>query len=233
MHKALAFLLFLLLTCGCAHTVHYRLTHSDRWTGPKINGVICVQPFVDLAAPMTNAEEQIDGRTWRTNYRRGYSDTNLSAQVTAMIVKHLEYSGLFTKVVSGTQINLVPDWSLSGTLADFQVHGCANEGAENIQAAMASFGMLGAIGGRVATSKMTSEIKTSVKLNDLTLVNKAGQIIWHDSITVSNDVNANFEEADPIVIFKRPDQALRTAVDDLTRRLGNSSLTNQVSVSSN
>jgi hypothetical protein len=216
-----------LLMSGCAHTVGYKLTKSDQWTGPKIEGVVCVQPFVDKSAAITNKEEHIGKETWRTNYRSGYDSTNLSTEVTAMIAKHLAYSGLFTKVVSGTGTNA--DWFLSGTLADFQVHGRVNGKAEGIQAVSAGFGLLGALVGDAATAKMTSEIKTGVKLDDLNLVNQAGRPVWHDTITINTDTNLDFEDANEMIIFVLPDQSLHDAVNELIHHLGNSSLTNHVS----
>jgi hypothetical protein len=231
MERSLFILILPLLLSGCAHTVGYKLTDSDRWTGTKINGVVCVQPIVDDTL-VTNMdwrphEEHIGKEVWRTNYRGGYSHTNLTAEVTAMIIKHLSYSGLFTKVVPETDTNA--DYFFSGALVDFQTRDRVNTEAENIQAVSDGFGLIGAIVGSASTSGMKSEIKTSVKLDDLKLADKSGQIVWQDSITISNDTNADFEEASEVIVFSHPDQALKDAVNKMIWRMGNSSLTNQLS----
>jgi hypothetical protein len=217
-----------ILAAGCAHTVGYKLTEGDRWTGPKIDGAVCVEPFVDHTVAITNEEEYLGKDAWRTNFRKGYDNTNLTAEVTAMIAKHLAYSGLFTTVVSGTETNA--DWFLSGTLADFQVHGRINHKAEDIQLVSSEFGLLGGLAGDAATAKMTSEIRMLVKLDDLNLADKAGHSVWHDAIAINTDTNVDFEEANEVYIFNFPDQSLKDAVNEMIHRLGNSSLTNHASV---
>ncbi len=222
-----------LLLAGCAHTVGYSLNKNDRWTGPKISGVVCVQPFVDHTLVTNLAwapqEEHTSNEVWRINSRGRYEQTNLTANVTAIIAKHLAYSGLFTKVVSEPDTNA--DYFLSGTLVDFQTHARVNTKAEGIEEASASFGLIGALVGSASTSGMKSEIKTSVKLDDLKLTDKPGNVIWQDSICISNDVAVDFEEADELLIYNRPDQALKEAVNEMIHRLGNSSLTNHPSTS--
>lgn len=227
MKKGLFILALPLLAAGCAHTIGYRLTEQDRWTGPKIEGVVCVEPFVDLSAPMPE-EEQNGEETWRTNYRGHYRSANLTAQVTAMIVKHLAYSGLFTKVVSGAGTRA--DWFLSGTLTDFQAQGRVNHEAESIQTSLAGFGLLGGVLGDVATYKMTSEIRTRVTLSDLNLADKTGRSVWHDSISIDTDTNLYFGDAGRYAIFNFPDFALKDAVNQMIHSLGTSFATNHLSV---
>jgi hypothetical protein len=226
MKRMLFLLLALPLLAGCVHTVQYKLTESDRWTGPKIHGTLYVQSFADKSTPLTNKVEHINKEEWRTNYRKGYDTTNLSAQVTAAIVKQLAFSGLFTRVTSGKETNA--DYRLSGTLADFQTRGRANGVAEGIQAGSAGFGLIGALVGTASTSGMKSEIQTSVILGDLQLAGKSDESLWHDSITVTNDVTLAFQEANEYAVFNHADQALKEAVSEMIRRLGNSSLTNHV-----
>ena len=234
MKRNLFVLILPLLLAGCAHTVGYSLNENDRWTGPKINGVVCVQPVVDHTLVTNLAwapqEEHISNEVWRINSRGRYEQTNLTANVTAIIAKHLAYSGLFTKVVSGPDTNA--DYFLTGTLVDFQTRARANTKAEGIEVASgAAFGLVGALIGSASTSGMKSEIKTLVKLDDLKLTDRPGQIVWHDSICISNDVLVSYEEADPYVIYNRPDEALKEAVNEMIRRLGNSSLTNRTNSS--
>ena len=225
--KRIVFFLVLPFLVGCSHTVNYKLNESDRWTGPKISAAVYVKPFVDATTPITNKVEKVGKQVWRTNYRKGYASTNLSSQVTAMIAKHLAYSGLFTSV-SSNEVN--SKYVLSGTLSDFQAHGLANETAENIQAVSAGFGALGALFGAASTSGMKSEIKTSVALSDVQLADKSGEALWRDSISVTNDVHISFEEATQYAIFNHPDKGLRDAVNEMIRRMGNSALTNRTEV---
>jgi len=223
--RRILFILVIPFLVGCAHTVNYQLSEKDHWTGPKISGVVYVKPFEDAAAPITNKVEKIGKEVWRTNYRQGYSSTNLSAQVTAMISKQLIYSGLFAGVSSDeTKAKFV----LSGTLSDFAARGMANDSAETAQQVSAAFGAIGAIIGAASTSEMKSEIKTSVVLSDVQLKDKNGATLWHDSISVTNDVRLHFNEASPVGIFNQPDKGLHEAVNEMIRRMGNSSLTNRV-----
>jgi hypothetical protein len=224
MKRILLWVAMPLLLVGCSHTVKYKLDESDRWTGPKINAVVYVKPFIDNAPLATNKVDRVNKEVWRNNYRKGYSSTNLSAQVTAMISQHLAYSGLF-KGVSSNEVNA--NYVLSGTLSNFQTHALANNKAEDIQAVSAGFGLIGALVGAASTSEMKSEIKTAVALSDVQLADKSGMSLWHDSVGFTNDVHVAFQEADPNVLFIHPDQGLRQAVKEMIRRMGNSSLTNQ------
>ncbi len=219
------------LFSGCAHTVSYKLAESDRWAGAKIDGVVYVQPILDRTTN-TNTdwhfeEEYIGKEVWRTNWRGGYSHTNLTSDVTSIITKHLVHSGIFQNVASGTETNA--DYYLSGTLVVFETRARVNTKAENIQMVSAGFGLIGALVGSASTSGMKSEIKTSVKLDELKLSDRHGQTLWHDSISVSNSVTVDFQEANSMTIFNRPDQALKDAVNELIQRLADSPLTNRVS----
>jgi len=227
MKRILFWLALPLLLVGCSHTVKYKLDESDRWTGPRINGVVYVKPFVDKAPLVTNKVDRVNKEVWRNNYRQGYENTNLSAQVSAMISQHLAYSGLF-KGVSSNEVNA--NYILTGTLSDFRTHALANKTAEGIQAGTAGFGLIGALVGTASTSEMKSEIKTSVALSDVQLADKSGASLWSGSVGFTNDVHVAFQEADAQVLFVHPDQGLRQAVKELIQRMGNSSLTNQATL---
>jgi hypothetical protein len=226
---ALFFGLLSLLGCGCKHHIGYSLEKSDRWKGPAITGVVCVQPITDHAnLSTTNCQVQIDKKTWMTNFRKGYNNTNLTAAVTAMMVKHLAYSGLFTKVVSGTNVNA--DYYLSGTLTDYEARGLPNKAGEGILLGTAFLGGLGgAVIGSISTSGMKSDYESTVKLTDLNLADKNGQSLWHDSICISTNFSAYFGNADPIDLCSTPDGFLKNAVSEMIYRLGNSPLTNRAS----
>ncbi|MEY2466917.1 MAG: hypothetical protein QOD03_1438 [Verrucomicrobiota bacterium] len=229
MNRAFILLLPLLVT-GCLHTVKYKLTEADRWNGPKIDAVLLVQPITDKTTYTTNdwKPKTVEGETWRTNPRGGYSHTNLTKDVTAMVAKHLAYSGLFSKVV--TDKTAVGDYVLSGKLTAFKTSAQVNSKAETIAGVSSAFGLIGAVVGSTATAQMKAEVKTWVTLDELRVNDKSGQIRWQESIHIAKDETMNFREADSFVLYKHPDAALKEAVTDLIRRLGTSSLTNRVAL---
>lgn len=219
--------------CGCSshHHVTYKSAPSDCWTGQKIAGTLCVLPVGNGILLTTNIEDVINDETWRNNYAQGYDQTNFNAEITTAIAKQLDYSGLFTKVVSGT--NKSTDYYLSGTLTDFEVHGRANKTAEGILLTSSAVGSFVGMGiGMASTAGMKCEVKASIHLDDLTLKNKDGDILWKDSISLSTNYTAHYFEADPVNIFCRSNLLLKDAVNEMVRHLGNSMFTNRVSVSS-
>jgi hypothetical protein len=97
--KTLVLAVLLALGSSCSHTVKYKLTDQDRWTGPKINKVVRVVPLADQTTQATNKVLHLEDAKRRTNYRKGYRNGELAINVTAMVVKHLSHSGLFKQVV--------------------------------------------------------------------------------------------------------------------------------------
>lgn len=213
-----------LLVSGCAHNVSYELTEKDRWQGPKIQGTVYVESFIDRSPAITNREITIGDDTWRANYRNGYANTNLTDGVTAMLVKHLQHSGLFKKVASGADTNA--DFILKGTLTKFETYAQVNQKAETIQAVSAGFGLIGALVNSASTAKMTSEIKTGVQFDNVKLSDKTGQIFWTDSLIITNKQDADFMSANETVVFFHCDEALKQAVTEMIKRIGNSAATN-------
>ncbi|MEY2428670.1 MAG: hypothetical protein QOJ40_1555, partial [Verrucomicrobiota bacterium] len=78
MKTVLPLLVSLFVLTGCSHTIKYKLTEKDRWTGPKINKTVSVGTFTDQTTPETRKEIKIDKDTWRTNYRSHYANSNLT-----------------------------------------------------------------------------------------------------------------------------------------------------------
>jgi uncharacterized membrane protein len=217
--------MLVLLLSGCSHTINYKLTEEDRWTGPKINHVLYVQPFLDRSIPRTNEWEIIGHEHWRSNLRSRYKNKNLGEGVSAMIAKHLAYSGLFASVVYRTPTN--GDWALSGTLSDYSTLGRINGTAEGIEGGTLGFGLIGAIIGTTATAGMKTEIRVSIKVDDMALVNQAGETLWRNSINTEKNFAAHFSESEQAVIYHHPDDSLKQVVAGLIRTWGNSSLTNR------
>jgi hypothetical protein len=221
----LSVVLLLLLT-GCSHTIKYKLAEGDRWTGPKINKVICVEAFPDNSARIAEKEEKINGEHWRLNYRSKYKSPDLSPEVSAAIVKHFAYSGLFDKVVTAPETNA--DYFLSGRLTEFSAMGQVNEGAETAQSVSSGFGAIGAVIGIAATAGSKSQMQSTVNLEDLKLVDRTGQVIWSDSIRFTTNFSAHFDSASAPAVFFEADRSLKQAVSETIRRIGNSQSTNRL-----
>jgi len=228
-NSGLFVLIGLLALTGCTHSVKYKLTAEDQWKGAKISKTIAVATFVDQTTPETNKVTRIEDSTWRTNYRSRYANTNLGAEVSAMIARHLAHSGLFANVV--TNVNSGADLVLSGTLSEYSSKARVNTGAETGRAVAGGFGLFGALLGAAATSGSKTEIRVSVKMDDLKLAGKDGGICWKDSILIRKDFPAHFDNAAPSVVFVHPDNALKEAVADMIQRLASALTTNQVSAS--
>ena len=228
MTKRLLFLASTILLVGCSHTIKYKLTDQDRWTGPKLNQTIWVGSFTDQTTPETRKEVDIAKDRWRTNYRSGYANSNLTADISAMIAKHLVYSGLFKSVVTGD--SSAADCTLSGNLSEYWSIGRVHSEAEATVATMAGFGLVGAIISSTGTASAKTEIRVSVKLNDIKLTGKSGQLLWQDSISVQTNFPAHFREAEKSMVFNHTDNALKVAVTEIIRRIGSTLATNQVSL---
>lgn len=224
MKRALVILAASLVVSGCAHHVEYTLKESDRWQGQKVSAIVYVKPFVDLSPYLTTPEEEIGEEVWRTNHRKGYAQTNLTAEVTAALVKHLNYSGLLTHAVATTETNA--DLVLSGTLARFETRARVNTKAETIQAVSGGFGLIGALAGSATTSSMKSLIKTEVHIEAATLSDPAGKILWKNSIVVSNQWEDGFMAANETVVFSHCNDALKQAFAQLINQIGSSIATN-------
>ncbi|MBI5387162.1 MAG: hypothetical protein HZA90_21040 [Verrucomicrobia bacterium] len=219
----------LLAMTGCTHTVKYKLAEQDRWTGPKISKTVAVETFADSTTPETRKDFKIDKTKWRTNYRSRYANSNLTAGVSTMIAKHLAHSGLFANVSTGPTTNA--DCVLSGTLAEYSSMGRVNSGAETTGAVSAGFGAIGYLLGAAATSGSKTEIRVSVKMDDLKLTGKSGEVLWQDSISIRTNFPAHFQAADTSAVFTHSDNALKSIVTEMIRRIGNTLATNQVRAS--
>lgn len=217
--NSLLFVALLALASGCSHTVSYKLTEQDRWTGPKIDKVLRVVPLEDRTSAPTNRVVHTDGGKWRTNYRKGYANGELAPGVSAMIAKHLAHSGLFKKVVHGD--GQPGDWELTGSLADYSAMGRIHATAEGIQAGTAGFGLIGALVGSASTWKMETEVRAAVKLEQLKLIDTVTQApLWTGTIGLSTNYPASFNAAGEMVVFHHSDALLKQAVSELIRTLG-------------
>ena len=217
--KSLLFVALLALASGCSHTVSYKLTEKDRWTGPKIDKVLRVVPLEDRTSASTNRVIHADGGKWRTNYRKGYPNGELAPGVSAMIAKHLAHSGLFKKVVYGGE--QAGDLELTGSLQEYSAMGRIHATAEGIQAGTAGFGLVGALVGSASTWKMETEVRAAVKLEQLKLIDTATQApLWTGSIGLSTNYPASFQAAGEMVVFHHSDALLKQAVSELIQTIG-------------
>jgi hypothetical protein len=208
------------LSVGCAHTVQYELTGQDRWQGPKVDKVLRIQTFADATTPQTDAELRIDGKLWRTNVRSGYAGKEIATNVTAMITKHIEYSGLFRKVIYGSGSEPT-DLELSGTITEYLCMACPNTEAEDTMMVACQFGGLGGLLGLAITAGMKSEIRAEAQLRDVALKDSAsGRTLGADSINVNTNFIAHFGQAKGAAVYRHADGCLKQAVAELIRRLG-------------
>lgn len=227
---------FLVLSVGCAHTVNYKLTDAERWTGNTIDKVVRVETFLDQTPPPVKQEKEIiegdlhpvikiidqrtikqDGATWRINYRDGYANQEIAKAVTLMLIKHLKHAGLFRDVVDASNGRLA-EYELSGTIKTYHAQGRVNSGAET--------GFI--LGGMVAGAPMAAgftagqetEIRVTIELTDLRLADLSrAQPVWQDSIVINTNFPVHWMAADQDLMFNHPDHCLKQAVTELIRRL--------------
>ncbi len=220
MRARLPILLLTLLAVGCAHTVQYKLTDSDRWHGSPVDSVLRVNLLADQTTPTTETTIEKPPYTWRTNYRSGYRDKEIANAVTEMVIAHLRYSGLFKDVVNQSS-PMHADLELNGSIADFTAQARVNRGAEDgvmISAILGS--VVGVLITSAAVAHQKSEIRATVGLDDLTLRDAGStNVFWHDTITVSTNFNASWTEADEDAVFKHADNCLKAAVAQLVDAL--------------
>lgn len=214
-----AIILLALVSAGCAHTVNYKLTQSERWPEAKLDKTLAVTTFADDTVPQEAKTIQVDVYTWRTNYRSRYKNKEIADAVSAMIAKHLKHSGLF-KDVSYGQGGGSADLELSGTISEYVAKGRVNKGAEDTVVAAAGFGLVGALLGFAATSGQKTEIHAAVALEDVTLKDlSTGQILFRDSIRSETNFVARFTAADEPAVFRHADECLKQAVGQLITKL--------------
>jgi hypothetical protein len=215
-----AIILLALVSAGCAHTVKYKLTESERWPEAKPDKTLAVTTFADNTVPQEAKTIQVGDYTWRTNYRSRYKNKEIADGVSAMIAKHLKHSGLFKDVRYGQGTGSA-DLELSGTIAEYWAKGRVNKGAEGgVLVAAAGFGLVGALVGMAATSGQTTEIQAAVALEDVTLKDlSTGQVLFRDSIRSETNFVAHFTEADEPAVFRHADECLKQAVKQLIARL--------------
>ena len=218
--KKLLILLPLFLAVGCAHTVQYNLTKSDRWPGSPVDAVLRVTTLADQTVPTTEKTVEEPPYTWRTNYRDKYKGKEIDNGVTAMVIKHLRESGLFKDVIEQNNQRHA-DMELSGTIGEYAARARVNKGAENAVMTGAVLGSLVGVGlTSAATAGQKTEIRTTVTLRDLTLRDSAStNVLWHDTITVSTNFTAHWSAADEEVVFQHADDCLKSAVGELIHRL--------------
>ena len=225
------------LCVGCAHTVNYKLTDADRWSGEKLDKVLRVQQFVDQTPPPEMTERaarpdlhqpasQVASRsrqegdyTWRINYRDGYANKEIANGVTKMIVKHLKYTGLFRDVTEGSS-SKPADYELTGSISLYHAEGRVNKGAETAVAVGSGFGLIGVLTTYGATAKEKTTIHADVELRDLSVTDSVQhQPLWNDTVSVSTNFDAPFEAASEPIVFTHADNCLKQAVTELIQRL--------------
>lgn len=223
--------LFAAFLCGC-HTpaAQYKLIETDRWTGPKIDKVLLVRKIEEPPSDRVLSPGLQGGAEWRTNYRGRYKDADVANDVSAMIAKHLAFSGLFKEVRYEPE-GSTGDWELVGLLGAYRAYAKVNTTAERVEEASSTAGvMFGAIGaatfaltGELLNSKQKTEIASQVSLENLRLRDLVvNRVIWNGSVTVSTNFTAHWRAAKEEKVFRHADQSLKAAVNELIRQLGSS-----------
>jgi hypothetical protein len=212
-------ILSLLLLTGCAHSVKYKLTAQDRWNGDHIDKVACVQNFSDHAVLLTNNEVKLEDKTWRVNPRSGYKNKDLTDGVTHMIARHLEHSGLFKRVVTGTNA-AGADLDLTGEISAYTAMARVNSAAEGVTMGTAGFGAIGALIGGLSTSGMKTDVRAEVVLTNVVLVTRSsGAVLWRNSVIAQTNFTGYWRNADRAVVYAHADAMLKQAVRELIQNL--------------
>ncbi len=221
----LAFGLSVLLCASCAHQINYDLTEADKWTGQTVSKSVFVDDFIDDAPKDEKINIRMGKELYRINARQGYpGNGDLSAPVSTMIGRHLEHSDLFENVYyseNPVPIGVTPDYTLSGTIYDYHGLGKMNAKAEFAVITAATVANLpGALGAMALTKSSTSEVQSSVRLNDVAL--KAGQKnVWEkESIHSKTKRVAHFLEGDNKGVFILADEELRKVTNEMIYDIG-------------
>lgn len=213
---------------GCAHSIQYKLTSADRWSGVIIEKTVVVKTFKDDTVPPAQAETHEGAYTWRHNVRDGYKDKEIAHGVTAMIAQHLSYSGLF-KQVRFEEDEDRADLVLTGTITEYSVSARVNKGAETTMNASAGFGAIGALLAAAVTAREQTEIICDVKLLYLELRDRlSGQIVWQDAIEVRRDFSAYFTQAAQGVLYRHADDCLKEVVAEMIGRISQAQVTGAI-----
>jgi curli biogenesis system outer membrane secretion channel CsgG len=204
---------------GCTHTITYKLSEKEKWTGPKIDKVVCVETFVDKAPPQTAKEIENEKQTWRTNYRGRYVNKEISQGVSDMIARHLAHCGMFKKVVRGSNAPGA-DWLLRGEIAQYSSMARVNFVAEGVGIGTAGFGAIGALIGAASTAGAKTDVRTQVQLDNIGVSDRlSGKVLWTGSVSASTNFTAHWRNADEPMVFRHADESLKQAVADLIRHL--------------
>ncbi len=139
-----------------------------------------------------------------------------------MVAKHLDHSGLFKKVVVGTNVQK-SDLLLRGDISDYSSMAKINSTAEGITAGTAGFGLIGAIVGSATTSGSKTEVKSSVELGNVELRrSNPSTLIWSGTVVSSTNFVAHWRNAEERVVFAHADESLKRVVSELVHKLGKS-----------
>jgi len=213
--------LALLLAAGCARVVRYPLDDVPRLGGgPFAGGRLAVQELRDErtfpcfapARPLFSQAAVIrrDGTDWYCNRDDEYEGRAVSQQVTAMLVEHLQATGLFAEVAAGD--GGTAEYVLSGALERFEGVRARHAVAEALAAQM---GLLGF----VAAATQRARYRGDARLGGLRLVRTAdGAVLWEGSAEGSVEGTGSVS-ASEVAVYHHAEMALRAAVNRLVAQL--------------
>lgn len=215
------------LFSSCAHQISYPLTASDL-TSKRVNGSLKVEQFQDSVPREDKINVLVDGQYYRVNGREGYPGGQIAPGVSKQIAKHLDHSGLFTDV-QGPNGGGGTDYTLSGTVTEFNATGIPNKKAENALVMGAAIGSLAGAGVVAAATKdKQTQVSSEVELRNLKLRdNRTGRTVWSRGTvrSSSSDDSVHFLQADAPRLYERADGELKKAVKQIVSGISSSRAT--------
>ena len=214
-----------LFLTSCAHVVSYDLGQEDVWNGSHVPGSVKVQEFQDAVPREERINVQIEGELYRVNGREGYSGGRIAPGISRAIAKHLEHSKLFDKVYYPGGNGRDADYTLSGTISEYNSTAKVNRKAENsVVLGAAAANIAGAAVAAGAMRKQTTDASSEVVLSDVRLRSRQGRTVWSQRRmeASSDEKGVHFLEADVPKVFSRPDKNLRSVVKNIISGIGKS-----------
>jgi hypothetical protein len=224
--RSLCLLLLLSNLVGCRHIVYYKTTPETAREGRKIvrqwPGNLRIMKFTDQAPKHPSVSLVVDGKTWKTNTMDVYKGKEYAGAIAHMMAKDLASTGMFPHVLGPDDRGLDTDYVLMGTIWDFSAVGLWHKGPESAVIFSSVLANLpGALISAAATSKITTEIVTSVILTDIRMLNlKTGKVMWTCPILrAGGKETVSWSKADPDKLASRADDRLREVVTQLIERM--------------
>jgi hypothetical protein len=211
--------LMILFVSGCA--VNKKIAYpvadiapisSDRFS----SSVVMVKPLVDERHPVAKAGETTrpamvkrdDSNWWFYNSDDHYRSEPVAAQVTRMLIEHLNASHLFQNARPyDDNARSEAQWMLEGRITTFDAYKQRSMATQ----VGAQFGLIGAL----FTSGVQSEFEATTVLSNMKLTNTAtNEVIWEGA---ARSTIRGMDSADPYgwAVYAVANASLKQAIDNL------------------